>query len=110
MVYVRVKMSVARNKVKEAWEVYRNKVMKWDRACVQQVGGEYIGHWYTEYGDTGEIVFLVRYPDLAARDEMSKLFWEGGDVAVKKGLDEWLAYVPQANVKVMKSLPGSPLE
>ena len=110
MVYVRVKMSVVRNKVKEAWAIYQSKVMAWDKSCVEKVGGKYIGYWYTEYGDNGEITFLVRYPDLNAREEMAKIFWESGDEKVRQGIEEWLTYVPKANVKVLKSLPGSPLE
>lgn len=110
MVYVQVKMGVARNKIKEAWQVYQSRVMEWDKSCVKRVGGKYIGYWYTEYGNTGEITFLVCYPDLGAREKLLELFWETGDEEIKEGIAEWLSYVPHASVKVLRALPGSPLE
>ncbi len=110
MVYIQITVDLPRNKVNEAWQLYQSKVMTWDKECVKKVGGKYIGHWYTEYGKTGEITFLVAYPNLEAREELLKLFWEAGDEEIKKGIEEWLSYVPYATVKVMRPLPGLPLE
>ncbi len=110
MVYMQVTMDLPRNKVNEAWQLYQSKVHEWDKGCVERVGGKYIGYWCTEYGKTGEITFLLTYPDLEAREKFLKLFWEGGDEELKKGIKEWAAYVPYSTVKVMRPLPGSPLE
>lgn len=110
MVYLQLTMEVARNKVQEAWQCYRNKVLTWDKESVEQVGGKYLGYWYTEYGRTGEITILVAYPNLEAREKVLEAVWQVKDEELKKGLAEWAAYVPTATVKVLRPLPMSPLD
>lgn len=110
MVYLLLTMELPRNKVKEAWKVYQDKVLKFDKESVEKVGGKYIGYWCTEYGKIGEINFMVAYPSLDVREEFMEKFWEVQTEELKKGLAEWVAYVPHATVKVMRPLPGSPLQ
>ena len=110
MVYLLLTMELPRNKVKEAWNIYESKVLKFDKEGVEKVGGKYIGYWYTEYGRTGEINFMVAYPSLDIREKFIETFWDVQDEELKKGLAEWAAYVPYATVKVMRALPRSPLQ
>lgn len=110
MVYLQVIAELPRNKVQEAWQLYQNKVMKWDKECVEKVGGKYLAYWYTEYGRIGEITFLVAYPNLEARERVLTSFIEHADADIKKGIEEWMAYTPHATVKVMRPLPQSPLQ
>ena len=110
MVYLQLTMELPRNKVREAWQFYKNKIQKFDKECVEKVGGKYIGYWATEYGKIGEITVLVAYNNLEDRERLLELFFEHKDEKFQKDLEEWLSYTPTATVKVMRPLPGSPLQ
>ena len=110
MVYVELILELPRNKVREAWQVYQDKVMQYDKECVEKVGGRFVGYWYTEYGRLGEITILHAYPSLDAREEVLEMIWQSQDEEFRKGLAEWAAYVPMATAKVLRPLPSSPLD
>ena len=61
MVYLQLTAQVPRGKVKEIWAYYRDKIMAYDKSCVEKVGGKYIGYWHTEYPTEGEITIMVAY-------------------------------------------------
>ena len=109
MVYVQLTLEVPRHKVREAWEFYQNKVMQFDKDCVEKVGGRYIGYFYTEIGRIGEIIIMVAFPSLDARAKALESFWEAQDEEHKKIAAEWGTWAPYATVKAMRPLPGSPL-
>ncbi len=110
MVYVQMTMEIPRNKIQEAWQIYQEKIMEWDKKLMENVGGKHIGYWYTEYGKTGEITLLLAYPSLDVREKVLEAMREVQDEEVRKGLAEWMTYVPNATVKVLRPLPSSLLD
>lgn len=110
MLYILLTMELPRNKVNEAWTIYQEKLLKWDKECVERFGGKYIGYFNTEYGMTGEISFLVAYPSLEAREKVVELYEQYKDEMIKKASEEFRTYTPKATVKVMRPLPMSPLQ
>jgi len=109
MVYLELTMGLPRNKVKEAWQCYQ-KVMEHDKEVVEKVGGKYIGYWSTEYGKIGEITIMVAYPNLEVREKALQAFWQVEDATLAEGVAQWAGYTPQATVRVLRPLPGSPLQ
>ena len=103
MVYVQLTFELPRNKVREAWQVYQDKLMQYDKKCMEKVGAKFIGYWYTEYGRLGEITILAAYPSLDVREKVLEMFSQA------EGVAEWMAYTPTATVKVLRPLPSSPL-
>ncbi len=110
MVYVQFIAQFPPNKVPETWQLYEDKVMKWDKQCVEKEGGKYIAYWYTEYGSMGEVTFLVAYPNLEARERVLTSFIEDADAETRKAIEEWMAYISHVTVKVMRPLSQSPLQ
>ena len=108
MVYVEFTMEVARNKVQEALRCYQDKFLPWDKENVEKVGGKLIGYWYTEYGKTGEIIMMIAYPTLDAREKLLQALWQ--DEELQKELADWFGYTPTATVRVLRPAPFSPLQ
>jgi len=110
MVYIQITAEVPRGKVEEAWNYYKTKIMKFDKECVEKVGGKYIGYWYTEIGNEGEITIMVAYNSLGDREKLLDLMFGTKDEKFLKDYEVWAAYTPIRNIKVMRPFPESPLE
>lgn len=110
MVYLQITAEVPRGKVQEIWAYYRDKIMKYDRECVEKVGGKYIGYWHTEYGREGEITIIVAYKNIEDREKLLELMFGTKDEKFHKEYEVWAAYTPYRTVKVMRPFPESPLQ
>ncbi|MBC7804219.1 MAG: hypothetical protein H7Y16_10115 [Candidatus Parcubacteria bacterium] len=109
MVYLQLTAEVPRGKVQEIWAYYRDKIMAYDKACVEKVGGKYIGYWQTEYPTEGEITIMVAYEKIEDREKLMKLMFGTKDEKFHKEYEVWAAYTPRRTVKVMHPFPESPL-
>ena len=110
MVYLQVIAQVPRGKVQEIWAYYRDKIMAYDRQCVEKVGGKYIGYWHTEYPTEGEITIMVAYPKLDDRERLMELMFGNMEEKFRKEYEVWANYTPHRTVKVMRPFPESPLK
>lgn len=110
MVYLQITAEVPRGKVQEIWGYYRDKIMKYDKECVEKVGGKYIGYWHTEYGREGEITIMVAYKNIEDREKLLDLMFGTKDKKFHKEYEVWAAYTPYRTVKVMRPFPESPLQ
>jgi hypothetical protein len=108
MIYVEMRLDVARDKVKDALDYYQNEILASDKRMAERVGGKLIGFWYTRYGKTGELTMLFAYPNLDARDKVKQV--EKEDVELQKKLVDWYAYTPTATVRVLYPAAFSPLQ
>ena len=108
MVYIELKLKVPRHKVMEIFRIYQEKVLPWDQGALEKLGGKFIGCWYTEYGDLGEITQLHAYPDLETREKLLKELH-----ANEKFLKESAEYrdlTPFGTIKVLRPAPFSALQ
>ena len=106
MVYFEFTMEVARGKVQEALQYLQDELWLWNKENTEKAGGKIIGVWYTEYGRTGEIVEIVAYPSLDAREK----FLQAREAEGAQRLAKWHDYTPTVTTRILRPAAFSPLQ
>ena len=106
MIYVMTTIETPRGRAKEYLEFWGKKVYPFDEENYGKAGARFVGMWYTEYPNPGEITVIVAFPSLDVRDKGWQAAYENEEWL--KNATEWLGMTPKATLRVMKPASFSP--